>query len=284
MKTFLLDAVENDDTEAICENISEVPTYAQELILKAIRSSSSQMLVLLLDACIGIPINELDVLESAAREGMVEAVRILLSRGASVSESSHLVRYFAPRNPADIIQLFLQHDYLQPDHLHYDALFQLASLLPSAYEPESEAKIIKCLDLIQPWRVEKGELSEFFRQNGNRCFSIAIARLLLQSGVDVNTRGAKERSGANTALYAASAKKGQRAAEFMRFLLESGADPSLKTLKSIAIADRPGPKEIEKWLGISWDQLVQDSAKVYAASLPAAGEKERSIQDNGDAN
>ena len=274
MEIFLQDAVENDDTDAILENISEVPKLAQKLILQAVQRSSCGMLELLLETCIGIPIDEVGVLQSAISEGKVEAARILLSRRASVLDRRHILSFERrPRKTTvDVIYLFLQYN-LNPGFLNYDALLKLASLLPSANEPESEAKIIKCLDLIQPWRVEKGEMLECFKQNASRCCSIPIARFLLQSGVDVNSRGRKQRPNAKTALYAASANKGQRAAELMRFLLESGADPSLNTRKLIAIGDRPGPRNIEKWLGISWDQLVQESAKVYAASLPAAGEK-----------
>ena len=291
MKIFLQDAVANDDTHAVLENISQVRRHAQWLILQAVQRSSCGMLELLLDTCIGIPIDKVDFLDSAISEGKVEAARILLSRGAApVRDNKNPISRYQWQSrgvTVDMIYLFLQYNLqynLEPYRQSYDALFKLATFLPSAIEPESEPNIIKCLDLIQPWRLEKGELSDCFKQNANRCCSIAIARFLLQSGVDVNTRGSKQRSDANTALFVASASKGQRAAEFMRFLLESGADPSLNAHKSIAIADRPGPRNIEKWLGICWDRLVQESAKVYAASLPATGEKKRSIQDDDDAN
>lgn len=291
MKMFLLDAIENDDTDVICENISKIPKFAEELISQAIKSPSCQMLELLLDACIGLPIDQSRVLFWAIDAGNVEAARILLDREASNGKLATALSSGFERLRAqpydkislhmDMIQLFLQYNLEERNFLYYDAFLDLVCLLPSGYEPELEGKIIKCLGLMQSWTYMKERLLQHFKTNARRCCSIAIARFLLEIGLDVNHRSGNN---AHTALYFAAGRQGQRAAELMRFLLESGADPSVKSPKRIAIAEKPGPRNIEKWLGISWDQLVQESAKVYAASLPSADEKEHSIQEDDDAN
>ena len=278
-KNFLLHAVENDDIELIRENLSEVPEFAQVLILAAVRSSS-QMLELLLDACIELPESQFGFLSYAMREGNLEAARILIDRRVSMGWDARMIVGNLQGLSVDKIQLFLQYD-LKGDRFHDHALDALASLSPSADEPEIEAKIIRCLGFLQPWTDENKKLkNKCYKKNAIHCFSIAIARFLLQNGVDVNYRSDGKDTNSQTALYRASGKRAQRAAEFMRFLLECGADPTLKRERDPPIADRPGPKNIGKWLGISWDQLVQESAKIYAASLPSAAENEHDIQED----
>ncbi|KAL8788590.1 MAG: hypothetical protein Q9195_007234 [Heterodermia aff. obscurata] len=273
MKLFLMDAVENNDTDAIGENISEVPKFAEELIYQAVHSPSCQLLELLLDTCPSFPMKHVGLIKQAMEANNVKAARILFERGAFLRDYES---FSLTENPVDFIQLILQYNSNRRD----TALWTLAKLMPSTHVPDLDAKIIECLHLLQPWTFDKIKMLDSFVVNAQRCCSIDIARFLLQKGVDVNTRGHSEASHASTALYIASKNRGQRAAELMRFLLESGADPSLNIRNGIAIADRPGPKNIEKWLGISWDQLVQESAKIYSASLPSANEKEKSVQED----
>ena len=285
MELFLLDAIENDNIDAVCDNISEVPNFAERLIQKAARSISCQMLDLLLDACSSTLIAHSNLLPWLVEADNVGAARILLRRGASAGEAKdeYMCIYHAMMNRSpEMIEILLQYQPKEPARRSRQEKV-LSCMIPSADDVtvEEELKVIKCLSLLHDWIREKYYFKQCFQTNAKRGCSIAIAKFFLESGVDVNTRGYNQSTPANTALYVASGFRGQRAAELMRFLLESGADPSLATPKSIPIADRPGPRNIEKWFGISWDQLVQESAKLYAASLPATGDKGDSMDSAG---
>lgn len=239
------------------------------------------MLELLLDNCpVFSTMQRSDILAEIIYGSHVETAQILLDRGFLLDD----IFKYGLRNAfsLDMLQLILPRGQ-KAKNFHYYCLINIA-FLPSARDPEIEAKATKCLGLLQHGTYSEGELADVFKSNAVRSCSVALAKILLQSGVDVNYLGRHPTSHSNTALYIASGRRGQRAAELMRFLLESGADPSLKGKKGNAIADKPGPRNIKKWFGISWDQLVEESAKKYAASLASADEKEYGIQDDDDAN
>lgn len=61
-----------------------------------------------------------------------------------------------------------------------------------------------------------------------------------------------------TALHFAARQSSPQAAELMKFLLYHGADPERQATRSrLKISEEKGAKEIAKWLGMSWDELVQ---------------------------
>ena len=273
---LLLDAVKADNPAAVRSYISELPEFAQQvrfaeqLIRQAVQSASYETLELLLEACDGLQMNDLCILQWAVEADNLEAMQILLDRGASVNEAKDRDSciYYAIRNKSpEMIEILLQYDSTESSVTLRAFEYRIADMIPLQSQPHLDAKVIKCLGLLKNWTAKKDVFEVCFMRNAARGCSIPIARCLLQSGVDVNTR---KSATANTALYKASQNKGQSAAELMRFLLESGADPSLKLTRSTDIADRPGPRNIAKWLGISWEQLVEESGRVYAESLPSA--------------
>jgi hypothetical protein len=93
------------------------------------------------------------------------------------------------------------------------------------------------------------------------CCSVKLAKYLTDAGAGINHR----RSGQYlTPLHHAATKNNSEAAELMRFLLVLGADPaayatSIPSLgrKIRQIRDEVGAKGISKWLGMSWDDLVE---------------------------
>ncbi|KAK4214185.1 hypothetical protein QBC37DRAFT_373215 [Rhypophila decipiens] len=87
-------------------------------------------------------------------------------------------------------------------------------------------------------------------------FSIGIAKYLLKGGVLVNYK----RSGShNTALRYAAKRDTADAAKFMKFLLLCGANSGNTGKRKIG--DQKGAKNISKHLGMSWDELVAETAK-----------------------
>ncbi|RHZ68337.1 hypothetical protein CDV55_105500 [Aspergillus turcosus] len=85
--------------------------------------------------------------------------------------------------------------------------------------------------------------------------SIPLARALLQYGADVN--GYKSKKTPSPLQYAAR-KSSAENAEFMRFLLSEGADPE-KDSNSRKASDEKCAKGILRWLGITWDELVEQT-------------------------
>lgn len=61
-----------------------------------------------------------------------------------------------------------------------------------------------------------------------------------------------------TPLRFAARQSSPQAAELVKFLLYHGADPERQASRSrLKISEEKGAKEIAKWLGMSWDELVQ---------------------------
>jgi hypothetical protein len=88
--------------------------------------------------------------------------------------------------------------------------------------------------------------------------SIVHAKVLLECGADVNYRN---RPVYHTPLHHAARKTTAEAAELMKFLLLSGADPTtttrLKHGPTATISAERGARNISKWLNMTWDELVK---------------------------
>ena len=267
VELILLDAVKANDLDLVRDFIEDVPRFHDKLLEEAVKLSSCEMLDALLNACNSEENIESTVLAYAVDADNLEAMRKLLDRGVSLHSKlgkyecmSHAMNNDSP----EMIKLLLPYNPVQGSTQPI-----LSHLIPSSSQAEAsrEARVIQCLSLLRDWTREKQGFEKCFRTNAERCYSITIAEYLLRIGVDVNTR---ELDG-KTALYWASSNKSKRSAELMKFLLESGADVELRPKSIKSIGDRPGPRNISKWLGVSWEQLVEESRKKHAASL----EKER---------
>ena len=275
VELIILDAVKADDVDLVRDFIADVPKFSDEFRRKALVSSSCEMLEMLLTAWTYPRFDEQLIkstaLDNAVNANNLEATRMLLYRGASLSYMAgpstkfpgidRAIRNFSP----EMIELLLSDRHIQEmvAKNHWVTPYLGSSLL-SGLQTSKEARFIQCLSLLPHWTHKKRNFELCFRKNARQTCSIAIAEFCLRNGVDVNGRP----SAGNTALYWASQRKGQTAAEFMKFLLESGADPLTPlSTKSKPIADQLGPRSISKWLGISWEQLVEESRKKHAASL-----------------
>lgn len=84
--------------------------------------------------------------------------------------------------------------------------------------------------------------------------SIKLAEFLIKGGVKVDHRRSPLYL---TPLHHAARQTTVGAAEMMKFLLFSGADPEAKASRAnLRIQDEKGAKGISKWLGMSWEELV----------------------------
>ena len=271
VKLIIFDAVKADDVDLVRDFIADVPRFSKQLLRQAVVSSSCGVLDVLLEACSSEEIIRSTVLEYAVRANNLEATRILLNWGASLKYSLMEVPNFDIMDIAmttfspEMIKLLLSHRYIHQRILRNEWINPVFDLsLRSNLERSKVARYIQCLSLLPDWTDKRAAFEKCFVSNAQGPCSIAIAEFLLRNGVDINHR-AKNR---NTALFYASNKPTKTAAEFMKFLLESGADPLVPlTPNCRPLADQPGPRKISKWLGVSWEQLVEESRKKYAASL-----------------
>jgi hypothetical protein len=99
--------------------------------------------------------------------------------------------------------------------------------------------------------------------------SIVLAKTLVECGANVNFKRTANLS-ERTALHVAAMKTTVAAAELMKLLLLSGADPNISArIKGDRFQGKRRPREtrtpsmergaqnISKWLGMTWDQLVK---------------------------
>lgn len=87
--------------------------------------------------------------------------------------------------------------------------------------------------------------------------SVNLARYMLNHGYAIDARLT---AASPTALHIAARQNTQPAAVFIEFLLAQGADPENGTPRK-KIRDEIGAQQIENWLGITWDQLIEKTAK-----------------------
>ena len=259
VELMLLDAVKADDLDLVRDFRADITMLGEKFLLQAVKWSSREISEMLLDVCNNDSAINDKLLESALFAGNLEAVRILTRWGASPTRILGL-----PGNTSKVIELGSVEliKFLYP---YYNTDFMdLQFLIPFGEpEPSEELRCIECLSLFLDWPNKQRELERCFNKNASSYRSIPIAKFLLRHGVHVDC----ERFTNNTALLRIAGNKTKRAAEFMKFLLESGANPRGEPSKDTRpLANRPGPRNISKWFGISWEQLVEESARKYAAS------------------
>ena len=136
-----------------------------------------------------------------------------------------------------------------------------AKLIRAAKSPVQEIRLLT----LWKERALSGELSTkhlsvALKTVAETTCSIVLAKALLECGAAVNFKRTTSRS--KTALHVAATKTTAAAAELMKLLLLSGADPNISADKNRHIETRTpsmerGAQNISKWLGMTWDQPVK---------------------------
>ncbi|RKL31203.1 hypothetical protein BFJ72_g11220 [Fusarium proliferatum] len=104
------------------------------------------------------------------------------------------------------------------------------------------------------------ERDRILRNIADSSCSVNLAYYAIQYGCKVDSKAYEN---CPTALQFAARKSTQRAADLMKFLLLQGADPNGGAVKHkrsaeiTKIRDEKGAREISKWLGMTWEELVE---------------------------
>ncbi|GAW19568.1 hypothetical protein ANO14919_090560 [Xylariales sp. No.14919] len=122
-----------------------------------------------------------------------------------------------------------------------------------------DSGIVSCMD--------QKTVSRYLRYVAEFNFSCTLAKFLLDMGAEINGR---ETIWQRTALQYTAKYTSLRAAEMMEFLLLHGADSEIhqqerkvrgKTLPRKRISEEMGAKNIQQWLGKTWEELVEDTRR-----------------------
>ncbi|CZR60110.1 related to NACHT domain protein [Phialocephala subalpina] len=107
------------------------------------------------------------------------------------------------------------------------------------------------------------------------CCSVKLAKYLIDAGAPVNHRRSSQYL---TPLHHAVTHNTPEAADFVKYLLGMGADPASfatsprRGRRIRRIRDESGAKGISKWLGVSWDDLVESTETEKTAEQRSEGE------------
>lgn len=201
----------------------------------------------------------------AVRAKNVEVAKFLLDHGCDIYKRAYPKRAaldYAMEIPeidmsVQMINLLIDHDVdLTKRNI------SLSQLIPSNREQDSQA--IKRLELFKSTSRQGDDFNDVLRYLSEGNCSIDIAEFLLQNGADVNTRGSA-RHKCRTPLQCAARKTTAQAAQFMKFLLEHGADP-FAVYAGHKPGDLVGARNISKWLDMTWDELVESTVAARAVT------------------
>lgn len=157
-------------------------------------------------------------------------------------------------------------------HLSYSGILDAAAKYDAGEEAVlflwKESGLLSYISDISDWA------SRTLRHVARLGFSVTLATELLSKGANVNFQPRKDEK---TALHCAARNDSVEGAEIIQFLLLKGADPEATvklnldngfyfnmTLSSNIkrIGDEKGAQNIHKWLGKSWDELVEETKRI----------------------
>ncbi|KAK1833652.1 hypothetical protein QBC39DRAFT_302504 [Podospora conica] len=155
----------------------------------------------------------------------------------------------------------------------------LGKLLGDVYKPlnigaAQELRLVALLANNEYFQgLQTTELSKFLRFAVSS-LSFALARFLVELGADVNVGNVysdkrKGHRSKRSILHQALKKSSLEAAEFAKYLLLSGADPYKVYVQGKGLTARlpgmePCARDMKKWLGKTWDELVDSTQKERA--------------------
>lgn len=138
--------------------------------------------------------------------------------------------------------------------------YTMSNLIPM--DNNHNLEVIKLLEIFKVAPQTDDEFTATLKTVAIRNRSIEVAEYLLNNGANIDGISRSTNDQGSPLCLAARATT-RSAAKFMKFLLESGADP-YRTLKGKSPGDQRGAKNISKWLGMTWDELVESTKSARA--------------------
>ncbi|KAG4277591.1 hypothetical protein FPRO04_07368 [Fusarium proliferatum] len=157
-----------------------------------------------------------------------------------------------------------------------DSIFYFTSVT-GKWSPLMEAQLASLwIELYKIGKFEVRRASELLMKLATGNCSLVLAKALVACGADVHYRSV-ERSTTLYPLHFAMRKTSAQAAYLVEYLLLAGADPKVKVIcqsgknkgQTINLSLEPGAKSITKYLGKTWDELIDWAAE----------ERQKSSQD-----
>ncbi|KAJ0114753.1 hypothetical protein J7T55_004494 [Diaporthe amygdali] len=129
------------------------------------------------------------------------------------------------------------------------------AIIPQEPDPLAEILALECFKAIQShiFTFSPDILYEVSR----RCCSIDIAKFLLANGANID--GEQGGWSSKKPIVVAARKSSREAARFIEFLVKEGASTPI-WVKGKALSELTGPRNIQQWIGITWEELIENNA------------------------
>jgi ankyrin repeat protein len=264
LDAVLTDAVEAGEVHYVRDMCGQLPPEKLEQLMGiAAASSTTSMVEMLLAHGANVNSSHPHPLIEAVDAGNLDIAKLLLENGANVNARrgkyghNTLDKALSRRNP-EMISLLIAHGADPTSRSE-----SLCCLVTREGNGEEDMKAMECVNLIGKGLKHTKELSDMLKTVAKRSCSISLASFLLKAGADINSKGKMGNSG--TPLYSAANRTTKAAADFMKFLLQSGADPT-RGCSGRKPENMKGAKNISRWLGMTWDELVESIQAERAAN------------------
>ena len=280
LRSIFLDAIEAEELICARKLLERIPNPPLSKAMEnAIRTSSVPAVRLLLEFGYTDYINTPDEnLHLVIQSKEVEILRVFLEHGANPKTFPGIPHYDADKNQGPVDLAFTAKS---PESMkllmNYGADIKLRTWNLRGMHgwkemgPEEELVAIQCIQILLEHTASESAESELLLAISEGCKSIEIARYLLENGANINFICVRKEVPylkiGSTAIYLATRHANKRSAEFLRFLLQSGADPTIKSGK--LAGERPGARNVSKYLGMTWDELCQSTSSSRRTINPA---------------
>jgi ankyrin repeat protein len=261
LDAVLIDAVKAGEVHYVRDKCGQLPPKKLDRLMGiATASSTTSMVEMLLAHGANVNSSDSRPLIEAVGAGNLDIAKLLLENGANVNARRGIFGHntldeaLSRRNP-EMISLLIAHGADPTSRSE-----TLCCLVTREGNGEEDMKAMECVNLIGKGLKHTKELSDTLRTVAKRSCSISLASFLLKAGANINSRGISA-----PPLYWAANRTTKPAADFMKFLLQSGADPTLGWRGKIP-GDMKGAKNISRWLGMPWDELVESIQAERAAN------------------
>ncbi|KAK1958787.1 hypothetical protein LY78DRAFT_685848 [Colletotrichum sublineola] len=270
---ILVDTVKEDDLQIIRDMWDIAKPFRAALLLTAVKEKSSDAMLDFLIEHVQFPDPVggrrngvlFDIFKAAIGAGDTSifnsySIQKLLSsyqgeermmqviQKAGAGRKADMVEVVAPQIPPPLFGAFVE------------------SIIPYKANEEAEADAVDCLQRIRHMHFYKMRVNGHLKALGARCCSVRIAQLLVKDGaIAIRSPFAVGHS----ALSAATKHTDQSAAEFIKFMLDNGARVD-EVYNGIDISTRPAAKSIQRWLGVTWEMLVEKYRKKSTEPKPSS--------------